>query len=123
MNAILKEALFIDSSTNITLRLINELESLEKDNSNLPLIFSEILKDEINANDEIKLYNGIKRIIKKYSQEKGNIAAIQEFVRVLCGGASIDEILQVTKEEVINPTVSTELTTDSECEIDNLYRS
>lgn len=107
----------------MTLKLINELESLEKDNCNLPQIFSEILKDEINANDERRLYNGIKRIIKKYSQEKDNIEVIQEFVRILCGGASMDEILQVTKEEVINPTISTELTTDSECKIENLYKS
>ncbi|NLD48506.1 MAG: hypothetical protein GX660_15175 [Clostridiaceae bacterium] len=86
-------------------------------------MFSEILKDEINANDEKKLYNGMKRIVRKYSQEKDNIQAVQEFVRVLCGGASLNEILQVTKEEAVNPTISTELTTESECKLEKLYES
>jgi len=61
--------------------------------------FAEIIKDEIDANDQHKLYNGVKRLIKKYSQEKRGIEALNEFVSVLCGGATLYEILQITMEE------------------------
>jgi len=50
---------------------------------NIGDIFTEILKDEINANDQQKLYNGVKRLIKKYSQEKRGLETLDEFVRVL----------------------------------------
>jgi len=58
------------SNGNKILRLLGEIESLEKEMCNIGDIFTEILKDEINANDQQKLYNGVKRLIKKYSQEK-----------------------------------------------------
>lgn len=102
------------------MELINELEVLEKDICNLPGIFAEILKDEINANDEQRLFNGFKRTIKKYSQDKKGQEAMDELMRVLCGGASINEILQVVKEECINPTLETEMTLSKQCNANNI---
>lgn len=95
--------------------LIEELEIMQKDICNLPDVFTQILKDEINANDEQRLFNGFKRIFKKYSQEKKALEAMDEMIRVLCGGASINEILQVTKDECIDPTLETGITIDNSC--------
>jgi tRNA A37 threonylcarbamoyltransferase TsaD len=105
---------------NKSMELINDLEVLEKNICNLSGIFAEILKDEINANDEQRLFNGFKRIIKKYSQDKKGLEAIDELIRVLCGGASINEILQVAKEECMNPTLETEITLSKQCNDNNI---
>nr|WP_235715945.1 hypothetical protein [Acetivibrio cellulolyticus] len=93
---------------------------MEKRICNLPNVFAEILKDEINANDEQRLFNGFKRIIKKYSQDTKGQEVMDEMIRVLCGGASIYEILQVTKEESIDPTLSTGITVENQCHVDNI---
>lgn len=45
---------------------------------------------------------------------------MDEMIRVLCGGASIYEILQVTKEESIDPTLSTGITVENQCHVDNI---
>ena len=111
---------YIIANYNESMELINELEVLEKSICNLPDIFAEILKDEINANDEKRLFNGIKRTIKKYSQDKKGQEVMDELMRVLCGGASIYEILQVTKEECVNPTLETEMTVNKQCNCDNI---
>ncbi|WP_235832676.1 hypothetical protein [Acetivibrio mesophilus] len=78
-------------------------------------MFTEILKDEINANDQQRIYNGVKRLIKKYSQEKRGMETLDEFIRVLSGGASLEELLQIAKEEAQNPTISTGITVDDNC--------
>ncbi|HOP93531.1 MAG TPA: hypothetical protein PLP24_09200 [Acetivibrio thermocellus] len=82
---------------------------------NIGDIFTEILKDEINANDQQKLYNGVKRLIKKYSQEKRGLETLDEFVRVLTEGASLEELLQIAREESQNPTITTEIIVDDSC--------
>lgn len=79
--------------------LLKEVEDNERKLPNLASVFAEIFKDEIDANDQQRLYNGIKRLIKKYSQEKRGIEALNEIVSVLCGGATLDEILRITIEE------------------------
>lgn len=98
--------------------LIKELEDMEKDICNLPEVFSQILKDEINANDEHRLFNGFKRIIKKYSQDKKDLEILDELIRVLAGGASISEILQVTREEGLDMSLGTSITVDNNCRND-----
>ena len=85
---------------------------------NIPLVFSEILKDEINANEEDKIFNGVKSMVRKYSEERNGIQILNEFISVLCGGATLDEILQVTKDEALDPTLFTGLTVDESCKID-----
>jgi len=81
---------------------------------NIGDIFTEILKDEINANDQQKLYNGVKRLIKKYSQEKRGLEP-----RWVCKGfnrgASLEELLQIAREESQNPTITTEIIVDDSC--------
>lgn len=111
------EGLFIDTNNNNkTLDLLMEVENMESEVCrNIASVFTEILKDEINANDEQRLYNGTKRLIKKYSQEKRGIEALNEFISVLSGGASLEELLLITKEEAKNPTLATELTVDDRC--------
>ena len=59
------------------------MENSEGKVPGLASAFAEIIKDEIDANDQHKLYNGV-RLIKKYSQKKR--WGINEFVSVLCGG-------------------------------------
>lgn len=82
----------------------------------LPDVFSQILKDEINANDEKRLFNGFKRIIKKHSHNKKEFEVIDEMIRILCGGASINEILHVTRDECLDPTLEIDITVDKRCE-------
>lgn len=89
--------------------LIESLENIEKDKKNVPLVFAEIFKDEINANDEQKLFNGIKKLIKKYADDKNFATAINEFTKVISGGASLAQILQITVDEVLNPSAESEL--------------
>jgi hypothetical protein len=82
----------------------------------MPLLFAEILKDEINANDEQELYFGVKNIIKKYSGEREAFEAIDEFIKVITGGASLDEIIQLAIDEAHNPTLASDLTLNNSCE-------
>jgi hypothetical protein len=102
--------------TGKTSDLIGQIESLEKEKCNIPILFAEIFKDEINANNEQTLYNGIKRVVRKYSEDESSIKAITEFTRVIFGGASLDEIIQVTIDEAKNPSLTSELTVENHCE-------
>ncbi|MCX7923613.1 MAG: hypothetical protein N3B21_16625 [Clostridia bacterium] len=97
---------------------VDQLETLEKEICNLPMIFAEMFKDEINANDEQRLYNGVKRVVKKYSQDKSAISIINEFTSVISGGASLEEILQITMDEAVNPSITSELVVDNSCKTD-----
>lgn len=60
----MEESIIATNEYNEAISLVNELEDMEKRICNLPNVFAEILKDEINANDEQRLFNGFKRIIK-----------------------------------------------------------
>lgn len=95
----------------------SRLEEVEKDVCNLALIFAEMFKDEINANDEQKLYDGVKRLVRKYSEDEKAISAIDEFTSVISGGASLKEILEITRDEALNPTLASEMTVDNSCRI------
>jgi len=99
-----------------TVEIITELEKLEKENCHLPQVFAEVFKDEINANFEDDLYENVKKFINKYANDKDTINLINEYTEVVSGGASLNEVLQITKDEIINPTISTGLTTRQECE-------
>lgn len=99
-----------------TVEIIMELQKLEKDNCHLSQVFAEIFKDEINANFEDDLYKNVKQFINKYANDKDIINLINEYTEVISGGASLNEVLQITKDEIINPTISTGLTTSKECE-------
>lgn len=96
---------------------ISQLEAKEKDVCNLPLIFAEMFKDEMNANEEVKLYNGIKRIIRKYAEDHKSLSVIDEFTRVISGGVSLEEIMKITIEEAEHPTIASEVivTTAKDC--------
>lgn len=94
---------------------ISQLEAKEKDVCNLPLIFAEMFKDEMNANEEVKLYNGIKRIIKKYAEDHKSLSVIDEFTRVISGGVSLEEIMKITIEEAEHPTIASEVVIDNKC--------
>lgn len=94
-------------------KLVHELEETEKDVSGMPLVFAEMLKNEINANDEHRIYNGIKRIVRKYAEDKNAIAIINEFTSVITGGATLVEIMTVAKDEAINPTLVSSISTDN----------
>lgn len=98
---------------------VSELEAAEKDACNLPIVFADMLKNEINAVEEDKLYNGIKRVIKKYSASSKEISAIDEFARVLLGGADLLEVMHISKDEALNPTLISEIAADNSCESGN----
>jgi hypothetical protein len=88
---------------------------LEKRVCNLPLIFTEVFKDEINANDEQKLYTGIKKIIGKYSANEMAMTAINDFTSAISGGSSLMEIIQISLEEATNPSLSSDISVDDSC--------
>jgi len=98
---------------------VSRIEQLEGKVCNLPLLFAEMFKDEVNANDEQKMYNGVIRVVKKYSEDNNALSVINEFTRVITGGASLEEILQITTDEAVNPTLATKLTVDESCKIDH----
>ncbi len=97
------------------LKAIDKLEKMEQNVCNVPIIFADMFKNEINANEEDRLYNGIKRIVRKYSEDKNALSIIDEFTRVITGGASLEEILQITIDEAENPTLATIITRDDSC--------
>lgn len=103
-----------DNSARI-LKAIDQLEKIEQNACNIPVIFADMFKNEINANEEERLYNGIKRIIRKYSEDGNAISVINEFTRVITGGASLEEIIQITIDEAENPTLASILTGDDNC--------
>lgn len=102
-----------------TIEILPELDKLEKEKCNLPQVFAEVLKDEINANNEYDLYHNVKDFISKYSKDANSLKVINEFTKAISGGASLNEILQITREEVTNPSISTGLTTEDECDLEN----
>jgi len=85
--------------------LVSEIEKAEKENPNVPLIFTEVLKDEINANNEVRMYNGMKRLIKKYSEDSKSTAILNEVTRVMSGGTSLSDSLSVSIDEALHPTL------------------
>lgn len=93
------------------------MEELEKAECTLPLIFAELFKDEINANDEHRIFNGIKRVIKKYAEDENSMSVINEFFRVMTGGTSILEILQISIDETLNPTSASDITVSNKCDL------
>jgi hypothetical protein len=100
---------------NNLLQSVIEMEEMEKKSCNFPLVFTEMLKDEINANDEIKLYNGVKRIIRKYSENQKAISAINEFTSIIAGGASLEEIIRISLDESENPSLASKINVDDSC--------
>lgn len=105
----------MENSNEPLMKSVLNLENIEKTSCNLPMIFAEMFKDEINASNEHKMYNGVKRIIKKYSEDKKAIGAIEEFTRVISGGASLGEILQIAGDEATNPTAASQITVHGNC--------
>lgn len=99
-----------------TVEIMPELEDLKKDNCHVPQVFAEVFKDEINANVETDLYDNVRNIVNRYSKDRNAINIINEFTEAISGGASLNEILQITRDEILEPTPSTELTTDRDCE-------
>lgn len=95
--------------------LLQRMIEVEKDVCNMPMVFAEMFKDEINANDEDKLYQGVQKIVKKYAEDKHAMAVINEFTSVISGGASLEEILRITIEEAVNPSLTSEVTVDQSC--------
>lgn len=108
----------LDGKTNGILKAVEELEELEKQVCSLPMIFAEMMKDEINANEERKLYNGIKRILRRYSGDRKVMAALDDFTGALTGGATLEEILTIAKDEAVSPTPASDITVNSDCEPD-----
>jgi hypothetical protein len=90
---------------------------LEPDICNVPVVFAEMFKDEINANDEKRLYSGVKKIVKKYSDNNDALSIINEYTRVISGGATLDEILQITMDEARHPSAATDITVSKDCEL------
>lgn len=89
--------------SNHTTELISHMDNLEKEKHSLPMIFTEILKDEINANDELSIYRGIKELVEKYSKDAVSISIINELIKTLSGGASLDEIMQIAVDQMSYP--------------------
>lgn len=102
-------------SENTIANEVTRLENIEKQHCNLPLVFAEVFKDEINANDEERLYNGVKRILRKYENNEEAIKIVDEFTRVISGGASLKEILRITGDETLNPSTESEIMIENEC--------
>lgn len=98
-----------------TIGILPKLDKLEKEKCNLPQVFAEIIKDEINANNEYDLYHDVKDLISKYSEDANAINIINEFTQAISGGATLNEVLQITCEEVIVPSISTGLMSENEC--------
>ena len=65
------------------------------------------------------MYNGIKRVLKKLGDDQKLIEVIDEFTQSITGGASLHEILMITKDEALSPTLASELTVDDSCKFEN----
>lgn len=104
-----------NTNENSLIQSVAEMEEMEKKSCNFPLVFTEMFKDEINANDELKLYNGVKRIIRKYSENLKAISAINEFTSIIAGGASLEEIIRISLDEAENPSLASEIHVDDSC--------
>ena len=107
-----------NNENNSIMETLSEIEKTEKDICNLPLVFSEIFKDEINATEENDLYEAVKKIIRKYCDDDKALAVLNEFTGALCSGASLEEILLIARDEALSPTPATGITVDGSCRID-----
>ncbi|MDO8686470.1 MAG: hypothetical protein Q7J78_07365, partial [Clostridiales bacterium] len=70
--------------------------------------------DEINATEEHVLLNDVKKVLRKHSGDAQKIAAVCEFFKVISGGASLEEILQVSIDETLSPTAVSEIINGNE---------
>lgn len=101
------------------LEAVAQLEHMEREVCNLPLVFAEMFKDEINASDEREMYNGVKQIVRKYEKDKYALSVINDFTSAISGGASLEEILTITMDEVKDPTLASSVTVDQSCSVED----
>lgn len=103
-----------ESITSRFKRLLMEMEELEKRDGRFRLVLAEILKDEINANDEENLYNGIIRILREYHDNEHVSQLINEITAAVSGGATMEEIIRISMDETVNPTIASEIMIDAD---------
>lgn len=102
---------------NSILGLMEDMEKVERDICNFPLVLAEMLKDEINAADEQEMYKSFKKLIKEYAEDEKGMSAINAFFGAITGGASLEEIITIAIEESQDPTVASGLIVDDSCKI------
>lgn len=99
--------------------LLDQMEKVEKDICNFPMVFVEMMKNEINANDEQEMYNSVKKLLRKHAKDAKAISLMEDFFGAISGDASLEEIMTIAIEEAQDPSLTSELTVDDSCRVKN----
>lgn len=92
---------------------LNEMSELKNDRKKIEGTFTEILKDEINSIEESQIFNNVISTADKYKDDNNALDIIEDVFKAITGGASLAEILLVTKDELVNPTPINVINTDT----------
>lgn len=98
-------------------KLLDRMDKADKEICNFQLVFTEILKNEINAADEHDIYIQILKVIRKYEKDENALNAIYEFFSAISEGADLEEIMNISIDEASSPSPMSELTVDNSCKI------
>lgn len=97
--------------------LLKSMDKTDKDICNFQLVFSEMLKNEINAADEHEIYKKVMKVIRKYQKDEKCITAINEFFSAISEGADLKEIMNISIDEASSPSTVSDLIIDDSCQI------
>lgn len=84
---------------------LNEIQKNNKKEEEIANVFVEMLKDEINSESEMEIFNNVKALINKYHYDDKILGIIDEVIEAISGGATMTEVLLVAKDEVLEPTI------------------
>jgi hemerythrin superfamily protein len=105
---------YMQNQNNNPLRFaLNEMSELKNDRKKIEGTFTEILKDEINSIEESQIFNNVISTADKYKDDNNALDIIEDVFKAITGGASLAEILLVTKDELVNPTPINVINTDT----------
>lgn len=97
--------------------LLKKMDKTDKEICNFQLVFSEILKNEIDAADEHGIYSKVMKIIRKYQNDEKSLKVIYEFFAAISEGSDLEEIMNIAIDESLNPSAVSEATIDDSCTI------
>lgn len=97
--------------------LLKKMDEADKEICNFQLVFTEILKNEIDAADEREIYAKVMKILQKYLNDEKSLKAIYEFFSAISEGADLEEVMNIAIDEAENPSAVSELTIDDSCTV------
>lgn len=92
--------------------ILKQVKKYEDDKHTFSNTFTDMLKNEIDATEELEVYNNLSKLISRYKDDHESLQMIEEIVEALTNGAKLSEILLIAKDEIEEPTPVNVMNTD-----------